>query len=63
MHLRYTARDGGVLLRAAAREATVATRADINDLAQARLVSVRHEFPQQWARFLAPTDATAAAQN
>jgi hypothetical protein len=62
LHLRYTAREGGVMLRKAARETLEATMADTNILAQARLVSLRHEFPNEWARFLSPTNATAARQ-
>lgn len=51
LHLRYTAREGGMLLRNAAMK-------QINDLftggqaaGSVRLFSVRHEFPSEWARF------------
>ena len=53
--MRYTAREGGGLLRSGA----VANVKSLIDLAQAagtvRLFSVRHEFPSEWARFLAQT--------
>jgi hypothetical protein len=62
LHLRYTAREGGVMLRRAGRETLDAVMADTNILAQSRLVSLRHEFPTEWARFLSPTDATATKQ-
>ena len=62
LHLRYTAREGGVMLRKAARGALEAVMGDPNILAQSRLVSLRHEFPTEWARFLAPTDTTALKQ-
>jgi hypothetical protein len=58
LHLRYTAREGGALLRNAAV-------ADLNDqIAQAqttgsvRLLSVRHEFPTEWAKFKSSTVVT-----
>lgn len=60
--LKYIARDGGVLLRNAARESLLATSADSNVLAHSRLISVRHEFPNEWARFCSPSDATAPTQ-
>jgi hypothetical protein len=63
LHLRYTAREGGVMLRKAARETLEAIMADSNILAQSRLVSLRHEFPAEWARFCSPTDATALKQD
>jgi hypothetical protein len=56
LHIRYTARDGGAPLRAAALQQIK----DLIDRAEAagsvRLFSVRHEFPAEWHRFktLAP---------
>ncbi|HKV07043.1 MAG TPA: insecticidal toxin protein [Thermoanaerobaculia bacterium] len=51
LHLRYTAREGGGLLR---KEAAGELKALV-DAGQAvgsvRLFSVRHEFPGEWARF------------
>jgi hypothetical protein len=46
LHLRYTSRDGGDRLRAAARTAT--------DVVGSRLFSARAEFPSEWHRFLHP---------
>jgi hypothetical protein len=51
LHLRYTARDGGSPLR----DAAMAHLKGAIDQAQAagsvRLLSIRHEFPSEWARF------------
>jgi hypothetical protein len=53
LHLRYTARDGGELLRTKAsahlRELVAAGQA----AGSTRLLSVRQEFPTQWANFTA----------
>lgn len=50
-HIRYTAREGGGLLRKSAvknlKEAIEASQA----VGSVRLFSVRHEFPTEWARF------------
>jgi hypothetical protein len=55
LHIRYTARDGGAPLRAAALQQIK----DLIDRAQAagsvRLFSVRHEFPAEWHRFKTQT--------
>jgi hypothetical protein len=58
IHLRYTARDGGGALAAAARTSAKAT---LNKMALAesrtglyRLFSARHEYPTNWAQFLDP---------
>jgi hypothetical protein len=51
LHLRYTARDGGGLLRQGAI-ANLETRiAECRAPGSIRLFSVRHEFPTEWARF------------
>jgi hypothetical protein len=51
MHVRYTAREGGGMLRNGAisqlRELIAAGKA----VGSVRLFSVRHEFPSEWARF------------
>ncbi|MCI0702939.1 MAG: insecticidal toxin protein [Planctomycetia bacterium] len=56
-HIRYTAREGGGLLRAGA----VAQLKEFIKSAEAsgcvRLFSVRHEFPTQWASFQGQTPA------
>jgi hypothetical protein len=48
LHVRFTAREGGELLRAAAN-------ANLKELVETagsvRLFSLRHEFPTEWARF------------
>ena len=55
LHLRYTAREGGGLLRKGA----VGELKTLMDAAQAagsvRLFSVRHDFPTEWARFQSHT--------
>jgi len=55
MHIRYTARDGGELLR----EGAIAYNKELIDNAQAagsvRLFSVRNEFPAEWVGFKAPS--------
>jgi hypothetical protein len=68
-NLKYTARDGGAILRTAARAAAVmppgstigATPASQTPIpAQqtlSRMFSLRHEFPSSWNAFLHPPDA------
>ena len=51
LHLRYTARDGGAELRAAATS-SVSTLLGGAAGPLFRLVSVRHEFPSEWRRFV-----------
>lgn len=64
LHIRYTARGGGDLLRSGA----VTNLKEQIDKAQAvgsvRLFSVRHEFPAEWARFksIQIGGATSAAE-
>ncbi|WP_024756736.1 neuraminidase-like domain-containing protein [Streptomyces exfoliatus] len=57
LHLRYTARDGGVPLREKAVESLKATFSGEGaepgtPAALTRMISVRHEFPDAWYRFL-----------
>ncbi|MCG3161363.1 MAG: hypothetical protein JMDDDDMK_02531 [Acidobacteria bacterium] len=54
LHFRYTAREGGGLLRngAVANLKTLIKAAQA--VGSARLFSVRHEFPTEWARFTSP---------
>ena len=52
LHLNYTARDGGELLKKAAREAVIAPAQE----GLVRMFSGRHEFPNQWHKFIHPTD-------
>jgi hypothetical protein len=53
LHLRYTAREGGAPLRAAATEHLRTRMAAAATAGSVRLLSLRHEFPAQWARFAA----------
>ena len=62
LHLRLTSRPGGAMLRKSAAAALEETTANADVLAQSRLVSLRHEFPSEWARFMSPTNATAVMQ-
>jgi Tc toxin complex TcA C-terminal TcB-binding domain len=55
LHLRYTAREGGDLLRDAARTALAAELADSDsELPLRRAFSAKHEFPTEWNAFLRP---------
>jgi hypothetical protein len=58
MHVRYTAREGGDLLRNAASAHLADRIAAAEAAGSARLFSIRHEFPGAWADFAnrAPTD-------
>lgn len=52
IHLRYTAREGGGLLRNAA-VANLKTQIESAQVAgSVRLFSLRHEFPTEWAKFI-----------
>jgi hypothetical protein len=51
LELRYTAREGGSALRDAAVAALQARIAAASTIGSTRLLSVRHEFPTEWARF------------
>jgi hypothetical protein len=62
LHLRYTSRDGGAILKNAAIAAMNAAIADTDSAPLMRLFSARHEFPNDWYRFLHPTDQTATSQ-
>ena len=56
LHIRYTAREGGGLLRKEAVK-NVATTIEAAQVAgSVRLFSVRHEFPTGWHRFLHPKE-------
>jgi hypothetical protein len=62
LHLRYTAREGGGLLKQQAvselQTAIDAIALAENERGLARLFSVRHEFPDRWHQFLHPASAT-----
>ncbi|MBB3189318.1 neuraminidase-like domain-containing protein [Halomonas cerina] len=53
LHIRYTARDGGVPLREAAEQRVAAS---VSNTPRLHLVSARTDFPDAWAKFLAPPD-------
>jgi hypothetical protein len=50
LHLRYTAREGGELLKAAARKAVADMIDEGETYPPARLLNVRNEFPSEWHR-------------
>ena len=54
LHIRYTAREGGGLLRKGAMDNL---KAAMESGGSARLFSVRHEFPTEWAKFQSQTPA------
>jgi len=62
LHLKYTAREGGDILRNAAGMARRALLADEENSPLARLFSHKHEFPSEWYRFLHPTSSNATTQ-
>ena len=51
LHMRYTAREGGGLLRKEAIASLNALMAEAQAAGSIRLFSLRHEFPTEWARF------------
>ena len=51
LHVRYTAREGGTVLRNAAVGNLKAGIEEARMLGSVRLFSVRHEFPSAWAKF------------
>jgi hypothetical protein len=51
LHIRYTAREGGDLLRKQAVANTKKLLAEAKAAGSSRLFSVRHEFPGEWAKF------------
>jgi hypothetical protein len=67
LHMRYTARDGGEVLKQTATAEMKAALDDILTLAEDRngffrMFSLRHEFPSEWHRFLNPSAGTAVDQ-
>jgi hypothetical protein len=51
IHMRYTAREGGAILRNAASANLNAAVEEARAVGSVRLLSVRHEFPGEWAKF------------
>jgi hypothetical protein len=58
LHLRYTARDGGNQLTAAATSAVTNLLSAPDAQPLMRLFSLRHEFPSEWHRFVSSPSAT-----
>jgi len=63
LHIRYTAREAGGSLKTQAilelQEAINTITQSENGQGQARLFSLRHEFPTEWYRFLNPVGTTS----
>ena len=53
LHIRYTAREGGELLRKGAMTNLKKNIAEATATTTTRLFSVRHEFPNEWEKFKA----------
>jgi hypothetical protein len=62
LHIRYTAREGGGLLRKGAIEHFKELIKDSRAVGSIRLFSIRHEFPTEWAKFQEPTATGARAE-
>lgn len=58
LHIRYTARDGGEPLRAAATASVRSLLGDATARSLFRLFSLRHEFPGEWHRFASSSIST-----
>jgi hypothetical protein len=54
MTVRYSAREGGERLRAAAVDALTAAVAQAEGTPLALMLSLRHDFPSEWGRLVAP---------
>ena len=61
LHIRYTAREGGVSLKAAALANLKAKIAGAQTMGSTRLFSMRHEFPTEWAKFKGAASGTTAS--
>jgi Tc toxin complex TcA C-terminal TcB-binding domain len=51
LHIRYTAREGGSLLRRGAVDHLETLMDEAQAVGSVRLLSMRHEFPSEWAKF------------
>lgn len=56
LHIRYTAREGGDLLRNAAVTSLQDYFSQAGTIPSERLIDLRQEFPSQWQRFLYPVN-------
>jgi hypothetical protein len=61
LHVRYTAREGGALLKQAAQTNLVAKVGGAETVGSVRLFSMRHEFPTDWAKFTSTAPGTTAS--
>ena len=57
LHIRYTAREGGGLLRNGAIAHFKELAKEAQAVGSVRLFSIRHEFPSEWAKFQGQTPA------
>jgi hypothetical protein len=55
LHVRYTAREGGQLLKAAAVKNLQTAIQKAHTVGSVRLFSMRHDFPSEWAKFKSVT--------
>ena len=60
LRLNYTAREGGGMLKNAAQKAMQEAIKDVELSPLARLFSTKHEFSNEWYRFLHPAEAANA---
>ncbi|MFY9488419.1 MAG: hypothetical protein WAP35_06970 [Solirubrobacterales bacterium] len=58
LHLRYTAREGGGVLKKGAQRSLGEAFDDAQAVGSVRLFSLRHDFPSEWARFQNHTPGT-----
>ena len=61
LHVRYTAREGGDLLREAALQSLNAELTELASLPLRRAFSAKSEFPTEWNAFLRPPEASVQA--
>lgn len=61
LHIRYTAREGGGLLRNGAVDNLQTRIAEAQAAGSVRLFSVRHEFPSEWAKFKSVQNVSATS--
>ena len=55
LHMRYTAREGGALVRTAAVNSLKTMVAEVGTSGLGLLFSLRHDFPTEWAAFVNST--------
>lgn len=57
LHIRYTAREGGGILRKGAMVNLSKLIGEAQAVGSVRLFSIKHEFPNEWAKFQNQTDS------